>query len=127
MNLCTFIVYILYRELSKFVFWITGSTIPYKIAISLCEDDYGMITAHTRSREITFPHKMLRCGNDEDNFAAFAAAMKAVMEGITLILCNLDMHTLFNCGTEATYGHIFTLQSRYLVHYKGMGVNSTMA
>ena len=83
MNVCTFIVYILHIELSKFLLCITGSTVPYKIAVSFCEDDYGTITAHTCSREITFPHRMLRCGNDEDNFTAFAAAMEAVMKGIT--------------------------------------------
>lgn len=81
MDVYTFTVYNL--DLRRFVLYITESTNPYSIVISFCKDEYRTITAHTCSREITFPHNMLQYGNDDDNFTAFAAAMEAVMEGKT--------------------------------------------
>jgi len=68
--------------LRKFLFYITGSIYPSTIEVSFFEDEHGVISSHTCSKEIHFPHAIFSNENEEA-YKIFSVSLMAAIESKT--------------------------------------------
>lgn len=61
---------------------ITGSVYPHDIDLTFTDDEFGVITTHTCSREIIFPQALFQHDN-EDSFKTFSTTLMAVIDSET--------------------------------------------